>query len=58
MRTLILAVIVDGIVEGFIETIVEHRRVARVVAETRAALAERADEINAKRDEMLAGEFA
>jgi hypothetical protein len=57
MRTLILAVIVAGIVEGFFETVREHRRVARVIAETNAALVERADEIDAKRERMIEKEF-
>lgn len=57
MRTLILAVIVAGIVEGFVETVREHRRVARVIAETNAALVERADEIDAKRERMIEKEF-
>jgi hypothetical protein len=58
MKTLILAVIVAGIVEGFVETVREHRRIAHVIAETNAALVERADEINARRERMIEREFA
>lgn len=59
MKTLIVAVIVAGIIEGFAETIIERRRIARIIAETRAALSEiDADEITAKRDAMIEREFA
>lgn len=56
MRSLIVAVVIAGIVEGFVATVRERWRVDRVIAETRAALDDRADEIAAQRDRWIASE--
>lgn len=58
MRTVIAAVLIAGFIEGFVGAIIERRRVARVIAETNAALAERADEIDAKRVRMVEREHS
>ena len=58
MRTIIAAVIIYAVIEGGIAFVIEARRIRRVAADTRDALNERADMIDAMRERMVAGEHS